>query len=188
MNRITIEQLKQMSNSEGLVLQGCGGDLQTWIDGVNEMLTEDGILLEGDTFKHVSSFQHGGTTNLLFHFDDVKLEAGKLAMWRLRTHQQFGGMWLSDYLPNRLGVEYSQLAAPEKPRCPLVGANGNVFHLMGLASRTLEDAGMLEAASEMKTRITESGSYDSALTIIMEYVTAVSLDEYQSEEFDMRIE
>ena len=32
----------------GLILQGCGGDLQTWIDGVNDMLTVDGILLEGE--------------------------------------------------------------------------------------------------------------------------------------------
>jgi hypothetical protein len=24
-------------------------------------------------------------------------------MWRLHTHEQFGGTWLSDYVPNRLG-------------------------------------------------------------------------------------
>jgi hypothetical protein len=24
-------------------------------------------------------------------------------MWRLQTHEQFGGTWLSDYVPNRLG-------------------------------------------------------------------------------------
>ena len=185
MNQITIEQLKQMTHSEGLLLQGCGGDLQAWVDGVNDMLTEEDILLEGDTFKHVSAFQHDGTTNLLFHFDDVKLDVGKLAMWRLRMRQQFAAMWLSDYLPLRLGIEYSQQTAPEKPSCPLIGANSNVFHLMGLASRTLKDAGMLDAASEMKTRITESGSYDSALSIIMEYVTPVSAEEYQSEDFDM---
>ena len=181
MDRITIEQLKQMTHSEGFILQGCGGDLQAWID----VLTEEGILLEGDTFKHISSFQHDGTTNLLFHFDDVKLDVGKLAMWRLRTHQQFAGMWLSDYLPLRLGIDCSQQTPSGKPRCPLVGADGNVFHLMGLANRTLKDAGMFDAASEMRTRITESGSYEAALAIIIEYVTPVSLDEYQSEEFDM---
>jgi len=103
-----MEQLKQMTHSEGLILQGCGGHLQEWIDGVNDMLTEEGILLEGDTFKHVSSFQHDGTTNLLFHFEDVKLDVGKLAMWRLRMRQQFAAMWLSDYLPNRLSIDCSQ--------------------------------------------------------------------------------
>ena len=35
--------------------------------------------------------------------DDVQLDIGKLAMWRLHTHEQFGGTWLSDYVPNRLG-------------------------------------------------------------------------------------
>jgi len=24
-------------------------------------------------------------------------------MWRLQTHPHFGGTWLSDYVPNRLG-------------------------------------------------------------------------------------
>jgi len=125
MEQITIEQIKQMTDSEGLVLQGCGGDLQVWVNGVNDILTKEGILLGGDTFKRVSLFQHDGRTNLLFHFDDVKLDVGKLAMWRLRTHQQFGSMWLSDYLPNRLGIDCSQPVAPEKPRCPLIGADGN---------------------------------------------------------------
>ena len=188
MHQITVEHLKQMTHSEGLILQGCGGDLQEWIDGVNEMLTEEGILQESDTFKHVSAFQHDGSTNLLFHFDDVKLDVGKLAMWRLRMQQPFAGMWLSDYLPLRLGVDCSQQTAPEKPRCPLAGANGNVFHLMGLASRTLKDAGMFDAASEMRLRITESGCYDSALAIIMEYVTPVSAEEYQSEDFGMHMQ
>ena len=37
-----------MTDKEGLILQGCGGDLKEWEDGVNELLTESGILLEGD--------------------------------------------------------------------------------------------------------------------------------------------
>lgn len=28
---------------------------------------------------------------------------GRLAIWRLRSHEQFGGTWLSDYISNRLG-------------------------------------------------------------------------------------
>jgi len=176
MEQITIEQLKQMTDSEGLVLQGCGGDLQTWIDGVNEMLTEEGILLEGDTFKHVSSFQYDGTTNLLFHFDDVKLDLSKLSMWRLRTHQQFGGMWLSDYLLNRLGIDCSQPAAPEKPRCPLIGADGNIFGLMGIASQTLKRNGMADEAKEMCSRVMASSNYTEALGILMDYVTPVAAE------------
>ena len=104
LHQITTEELRQMPDREGLVLQGCGGELQEWVDGINDLLTEAGILLDGTRFETVSAFQHDGLTNLLFSFDDsVKLDMGKLAMWRLQTHGQFGGTWLSDYVPNRLG-------------------------------------------------------------------------------------
>lgn len=103
MRDITIDELRRMNDREGLILQGCGGDPQEWIDGINEMLTDAGILRDGSRFSEVSHFEHDGLTNLLFHMDDVKLDGGKLAMWRLQTHEQFGGTWLSDYVPNQLG-------------------------------------------------------------------------------------
>lgn len=28
---------------------------------------------------------------------------GKLAAWRIQSHEMFGGTWVSDYVPNRLG-------------------------------------------------------------------------------------
>ena len=40
MKELTTEQLRQMEGQEGLVIQGCGGDLQEWIDGINGLLTE----------------------------------------------------------------------------------------------------------------------------------------------------
>ena len=50
------------------------------------------------------TYEHDGLTCLLFPFsDDISVNTGKLAMWRLRTHGSFGGTWLSDYVPNRLG-------------------------------------------------------------------------------------
>ena len=57
-----------------------------------------------------------------------------------------------------------------KPRCKLVGENGNIFNLMGIVSRTLKEAGLEEQAAEMRDRIFKSESYDRALQIIMEYV------------------
>ena len=42
-NTITAEDLRRMSDKEGLILQGCGGDLTEWVDGINEMLTHAGI-------------------------------------------------------------------------------------------------------------------------------------------------
>lgn len=101
---ITLEELKQMINKEGIIFQGCGGDLTEWEDGVNELLTEAEILLEGDTFHKVYAFAHEGLTNLLFDMEDVKLNVGKLAIWRIHTHQQFGCTWLSDYLENQFGI------------------------------------------------------------------------------------
>ena len=59
-----------------------------------------------------------------------------------------------------------------KPKCKLVGENGNIFNLMGIAARTLKRAGLREEAEEMVDRITKSQSYDEALRIIMEYVEA----------------
>ena len=92
--QITTEDLRRMDGQEGLILQGCGGNPQEWVDGINGLLTEEGILLDGSRFESVSVFQHQGLTDLLFPFDGAKLDIDKLAMWRLQTHGQFGGTWL----------------------------------------------------------------------------------------------
>ena len=43
--QITTEDLLRMDGQEGLILQGCGGGLQEWVDGINSLLTEAGILM-----------------------------------------------------------------------------------------------------------------------------------------------
>jgi len=82
-------------------------------------------------------------------------------------------MWLSDYLPNRLGVIPGQQQETKKPDCPLIGADGNIFNLMGIASRTLKNNDMAEKAKEMSSRVRSSGSYNAALAILRDYVTPV---------------
>jgi hypothetical protein len=116
MEFIKVVDVKQMTETEGLILQGCGGDPQELVNGINQILTEEGILLDGDMFKDISVFEHDGLTNLLFSMEDVKLNVGKLAMWRLKSHDTFGGTWLSDYIPNKLaGLEAEpQLPAPSR--------------------------------------------------------------------------
>ena len=57
-----------------------------------------------------------------------------------------------------------------KPECALIGEDGNIFNLMGKASRALKRAGYQEQATEMQERVTNSGNYHEALGIIMEYV------------------
>lgn len=132
--RITADDLRDMEHQEGLVLQGCGGEAQEWLDGINDLLTQDGILQNGSRFETVRVFQHDGLTNLLFPFEDIQVDMGKLAMWRLQTHGAFGGTWLSDYVPNRLGGFRSARQENPRPLCPLLGQDGNIFHLMGIAA------------------------------------------------------
>jgi len=168
---ISADSLRDMEGSEGLVLQGCAEPYQEWLDGINEMLTKDGILLDGSAFEKAMVFEHDGVTNLLFPFEGVKLDMGKLAMWRLRTHEVFGGTWLSDYVPNRLGGFRSQDSSQkERPKMRLEGMDGNIFAVLGSASRLLKRAGQDAEAKEMSDRVYASGSYDEALSIISEYV------------------
>ena len=95
---ITVDELKQMRDKEGLILQGCGGEAKEWLDGINDLLTKAGVLLEGSRFEQCMVFDHEGLTNILFPFGEEKIAIGKLALWRIATHSTFGGTWLSDYL------------------------------------------------------------------------------------------
>ncbi len=169
MKEITTDDLRRMEGREGLVLQGCGGSLQEWVDGINELLTEEGILKNGSRLEDVSTFQHDGLTNLLFSFEGAELAMGRLATWRLQTHEQFGGTWLSDYVPNRLG---GFIQEQQKPDCHLIGEDGNIFNLIGIAARTLRQNGLDTQAKEMQERIMggECGDYSAALRVIGEYV------------------
>ena len=57
-----------------------------------------------------------------------------------------------------------------RPKCKLTGADGNIYNLMRITSKTLKAAGLEKKANEMVDRILKSKSYDEALRIIMEYV------------------
>ena len=187
---ISTDELRRMSGKEALILQGCGGSLQEWVDGINDILTQEGILQNGTKFSDCSTFEHEGTTCLVFPFsDDVKLNVGRLAMWRLSTHNVFAGTWLSDYVPNRLGGFVQETPVPrEKPDCQLIGQDGNIFNLVGIAARTLRENGMPEEAREMTDRAYHSGSYSEALNVIGDYVNITSPDEGLGEDADPSLE
>lgn len=185
--QMTTNDLRKMKGTGGLILQGCGGSIDEWVDGINDLLTESEILLDGTKFKaeNCCVFENEGLTNLMFAFsEDVKLDMGKLAMWRLQTHENFGGKWLSDYVDNRLGGFVDK---QQKPDCKLIGEDGNIFNLMGIASKTLRQNGMAEQAVEMRDRICASGSYGEALCIIGDYVNITGdddLDECEDESME----
>ena len=65
---ISLHELRKMNDSEGLVIQGCGGDLQEWADGINEMLTERGILQNESRFEKAYTFNNEKLTCLLMTF------------------------------------------------------------------------------------------------------------------------
>lgn len=165
---ISTDDLRRMKNSEGIIFQGCGGEAQEWIDGINSELNEAGILLNETKFTDVCRFHNDNVTCLLFPFSEgVQFDMGRLAIWRLTTHNRFAGTWLSDYVPNRLGGFTSER---KKPDCALIGQDGNIFNLVGIASHTLKHCGLADQAKEMSSRVMSSGSYNEALSIIGEYV------------------
>jgi len=93
---------EQFKEQEGLVLLGCGGDLNEWIDGVTNVLHEEKITkiksakdLWGGIYKLTTT---GGRIDLLLLFNNPSnLNMGKMAIWRLG----FGdASWWSDYMVN----------------------------------------------------------------------------------------
>lgn len=73
------------------------------------------------------------------------------------------------------------MAERKRPMCPIIGADGNIFNLLGIASRTLKNNGMTDEAKEMYDRVTSSESYNDALCIITEYVDPCSEQDMQEE-------
>ena len=67
--KVTTDELRKMRGKEGLVFQGCSPPLSEWKDGINEILTREGILRGGSAFENVMEFENRGVTNLLFPFD-----------------------------------------------------------------------------------------------------------------------
>ena len=60
-----------------------------------------------------------------------------------------------------------------KPECKLIGEDGNIFNLMGKASKTLKENGMQEEAKKMCEEIQSCKSYDEALCVLMDYVDII---------------
>lgn len=131
------------------------------------MLKENNIVPSDFVFDEVYNFKKDNITNLAFALNNKSINLGKLAMFRLQLRDDFGAMWLSDYVDNYLkdiNVGF------EKVKAPIIGADGNVFNLIGICSRALKEKGYREQAKELQERVTSSKSYDEALQVMMEYV------------------
>jgi hypothetical protein len=78
-------------------------------------------------------------------------------------------LWAKDLrnIAEECGIEEAS-----KPPAKLVGTDGNIFSLIGTASRALRHAGHSEKAAEMRNRVMDTAkSYEEALQLILEYVT-----------------
>ena len=75
--QINMRDLLDYEGREGLILQGCGGDPQEWIDGINDLFTTQELLMDGTKFKNdeCAVFDNNGSTCILFGFtEDVNLD------------------------------------------------------------------------------------------------------------------
>ena len=58
----------------------------------------------------------------------------------------------------------------QKPKCKLIGTDGNIFALMGKVGQTLRKHGLHEKAKEMAEKVMHCPDYNSALRVLSEYV------------------
>ena len=60
-----------------------------------------------------------------------------------------------------------------KPKCKLIGEDGNVFNIIGRVSESLKRAGLKTEAVEFQNKAFNSDSYDKVLQLALEYVEVI---------------
>ena len=97
-----------------------------------------------------------------FEQRDIRVDDGTLAVH----------FWQEDGF--KMTPSFEKNPKPKKnslrPKMQLIGQDGNIFAIMGRASRLLKNAGQSDKAKEMCDRVTASQSYSEALNIVSEYV------------------
>ena len=100
---LTCSEIKELRDNgrEFLIIQGCGGDLSEWVNGITDILKEEGVIKNDSfSFNKVYEFQNGDLTNLAFALDSKEINIPRLSIVRLQLRQNYGAMWLSDYIDN----------------------------------------------------------------------------------------
>ena len=97
-----------------------------------------------------------------FEQREIRVEDGTLAVH----------FWQEDGF--KMTPSFEKIPKPEKnslrPKMQLIGQDGNIFAIMGRASRLLKESGQSDKAKEMCDRVMSCDSYQKALNIISEYV------------------
>ena len=99
---MSCSEVKELINNdyEYLILQGCGGKLKEWVDGITNLLKENNIITNSFEFNEIYSFENNNLTNMAFALNSKDIDIEKLALFRLKIRECFGAMWLSDYIDN----------------------------------------------------------------------------------------
>ena len=97
-----------------------------------------------------------------FEQRDIRVEDGTLAVH----------FWQEDGFEMTPEREMQQESATReiRPKMKLIGQDGNIFAIMGRASRLLKSSGQGDKAKEMRDRVMSCDSYQKALNIVSEYV------------------
>ena len=97
-----------------------------------------------------------------FEQRDIRVDDGTLAVH----------FWQEDGFEMTPEREMQQESATReiRPKMKLIGQDGNIFVIMGRASRLLTDYGQADKAKEMRGRVMSCDSYQKALNIVSEYV------------------
>lgn len=77
---------------------------------------------------------------------------------------------MQEYILQIMEIECPSELPPPKPVAPLLGAEGNIYNLLCITRRTLQNAGQQERAEEMWRRVLESSNHFKAVSIMGEYV------------------
>ena len=97
-----------------------------------------------------------------FEQRDIRVDDGTLAVH----------FWQEDGF--KMTPSFEKIPKPEKnslrPKMQLIGQDGNIFAIMGRASRLLKSSGQGDKAKEMRDRVMSCDSYQKALNIVSEYV------------------
>ena len=100
-----------------------------------------------------------------FEQRDIRVDDGTLAVHFWQDHD----FELKRDVPDM--TEFNKLLnCPKKPKMQLIGQDGNIFAIMGRASRLLKNSGQGDKAKEMRDRVMSCDSYQKALSIVSEYV------------------
>ena len=100
-----------------------------------------------------------------FEQRDIRVDDGTLAVHFWQDHD----FELKRDVPDM--TEFNKLLnCPKKPKMQLIGQDGNIFAIMGRASRLLKSSGQGDKAKEMRDRVMSCDSYQKALSIVSEYV------------------